>query len=787
MERSYLEEKEEGSSFDIKRFLTKLLKNYPWFILLIGLFAGGAFFYLRYTQPLYQVATYIQIQQPNDAAQMLGGSPFAQTGGLKQQQFPDMNSEIFKLQSAALVGEVVDSLNLDVALMASGKVKNKPVNLDSLPVFIDVNKANEDFQSPIYKLTLNDKYFTLTSEKGSINGQYYQPLVINGDTVKIQPKDSFSVIQKRTYDLRFMSRAGTVANYVGRLAVSAVPKGGAGMLQVAVQDEIPQRARKFIDVLINRYDFSNLTYKNKALKTEMDFLDSRLTSVNSELETQENYVRDFKASNKINDVSSSANQLLSSLTNIDQKKNENEYKESLLKLVETNINTYNGQEERINAPGLTDFDLNALISNYNTLVSQKSNILVQGAPQDPRLPPLNAKLEESRKGIINRIASIRDELRANNEYLSNQEKNTTGRFQVLPEKEKDYIQVNRLLNIKQSLYVFLLQKKEDKNIEFASSGIVGSRIVDWRVSSNVQNPKPYIVYAIAIAVGLLIPTIIILIRFLLNKKIEAYQDIYKATSLPIAGEISYDGKNKEGIVITAGNRTPIAEQFRTLRTNISYISQGQPHKVLLVTSSISGEGKSFISLNLANTIAITNKKVVLLEFDLRNPGLSDKLGIDFDTTAGLSNYLADEKKLEDIIMPLNGYENLSFISCGSPLPSNPGEIILTARMQELFTYLRKNYDYIIVDTPPIEAVSDALTLGKFADISFFVIRHKYSLKSSLTLVNQLGEDQKIPHPALVINGIKPGHGFQNVYGYGYGNVGKNGRKKKNTNSNLKIA
>jgi capsular exopolysaccharide synthesis family protein len=272
---------------------------------------------------------------------------------------------------------------------------------------------------------------------------------------------------------------------------------------------------------------------------------------------------------------------------------------------------------------------------------------------------------------------------------------------------------------------------------------------------------------------------------MLNNRIEAWQDIYKATSLPIAGEIAFEGKNKDGIIITSGNRTPIAEQFRTLRTNISYISQGQPHKVLLVTSSISGEGKSFISLNLANTIAITKKKVVLLEFDLRNPGLSDKLG--FDETPGIANYLQEEKTIEEIVMPVPEYENLSFISCGTPLPSNPGEIILTNRMQDMFSYLRKHFDYIIVDTPPIEAVSDALTLGKFADLSFFVVRHKYSLRSSLTLVNQLGEDQKIPHPALIINGIKPGHGFQNVYGYGYGNVGKNGRKKKNTNSNLKIA
>jgi Mrp family chromosome partitioning ATPase len=175
----------------------------------------------------------------------------------------------------------------------------------------------------------------------------------------------------------------------------------------------------------------------------------------------------------------------------------------------------------------------------------------------------------------------------------------------------------------------------------------------------------------------------------------------------------------------------------------------------------------------------------LLEFDLRNPGLADKLGI--ESTSGIANFLVNEAKIEDIILPVSGYDNLSLITAGDPLPVNPGEIILNSRMQELFGYLRQHFDFIIVDSPPIEAVSDALTLGKWADLSFFVVRHKYSLRSSLTMVNQLSEDQKLPHPALIINGVRAGHGFQNVYGYGYGVVEKNGRKKKSAANKLKIA
>jgi tyrosine-protein kinase Etk/Wzc len=706
MEQSYVDERESSTSFDVKRFLTKVGKNYGWCIAAVVLCMAAAYTWLRVTVPLYQVAAFIQVQPPNEAANILGGSPFSSTGNANARNYPDVNGEIFKLQSAALIGEVVDSLKLDIKISPKGKVQ--------------------------------------------------------------------------------VNREAAIAGIARRLIVAPVPKGGMGMLQVVMRDEKPERAQQIVNVLIYKYDLANYIFKNKALRSEIAFLDNRLATVNEELNTQENYVRNFKASNKINDVSSSANQLLSSLTSIDSKKSDNDYKESLLKLIETNIHAAGGREERINVPGLQDVDLANLVAKYNELVSQKSNILDQGAPKDLRLPPIHVKLESTRAHIVNRIASIRQELATSNNFLASQERSTTGRFVTLPEKEKDYIQVNRLLNIKQSLYVFLLQKKEDKNIEFASSGILGSRIVDWRVNG-VQDPKPSLVYAAAFLIGLLLPVMVILIRFLLNKRIETPADIYKTTTLPIAGEIALVSRLEQEMVMKKDNVSPVAEQFRTLRTNMLYVNKGTSAKVVLITSGISGEGKSFISLNFANTLAISNRKVVLVEFDLRNPGLSASLGA--ANTTGIANFLAEETDVASIIQPVAGYENLSFISSGNPLPANPGEIILNNRMQLLFDTLKKQFDFIILDTPPIEAVSDALALGKWADCSFFVIRHKYSLRSSLVRMNRLYEDQKLPRPGLIVNGIKPGEGFNNVhgYGYGYGDMTRMKRKKNKDRTNLKIA
>jgi capsular exopolysaccharide synthesis family protein len=325
--------------------------------------------------------------------------------------------------------------------------------------------------------------------------------------------------------------------------------------------------------------------------------------------------------------------------------------------------------------------------------------------------------------------------------------------------------------------MFLMERKSEKEIELASAEIAESRIIDSRLNKKTREPQPLLIYQIALACGILIPLIVILLKTILNQKIETRKDIESATTIPVAGEIDYSTSNSD-IVMLAEAATPEAEQFRTLRTNISYLSKDKIARVMLVTSSISEEGKSFVSLNLANSYAIRSKKVVLLEFDLRSPGLSEKLNL--TETIGLANYLADELPIEQAIQKVNEYDNLYFISAGYPLPPNPGEIILSHKMTSLFEYLKANFDVVVIDTPPVGLVSDAISLGKWADMSFFVVRHKYSLRTSLKLVNRLRDEKKLPMISIIINGIK-GNAFNsgNKYGgYGYGyNYGKKKSKK----------
>lgn len=780
-----VEEKKPAPSFDISRFFSKLLSNYYWFILTIAVAGTSAYLYLRYTQPLYEVSTFILVSRPNDAmASTLGGSTFA--GGTPTQAASgpmlatDVSNEIFKLQSGVLVGQVVDSLQLHVSAVKFGRVRSKAEEIDNLPFTVKIIKSSPENYLPLHKLFLTETSFSLQSEKKNIKGYYGQPLVIKGDTVIITLKSYGPQDFNTIYGLTFEKRSSAVSQLLSRITVQPAAKAGPGMLQIMVRDEVPYRAKKIIDVLIDKYDISNLEFKNQSLRKEIDFLTERVATVGNELLHQENIIRDFKVSNKVTDVSASASQLLTNLTALDTKRNENESKRQMAELVESNIRNFSGQEQVIsNAANLGDPVLAGLVSKYNDKVLEKNRILDRGTTLDPRLGGVNRELQDFRTSILASVESIKREIKASNEFLTSQERTTTSRFQTMPEKEKDYVQVNRLLALKQTQYMFLLQKKEDKAIQLVSSQIGESRIIDSRTNNDILYPKRWLVYAIAFGIAVLLPALIILLRMLFNKRIETRKDIESATFLPIAGEIELEPRTAKEIIVSAGYQTDISEQFRSLRTNLIYLKQETAGKVLMVTSAMPGEGKSFVSINLANTLALTGKKVVLIELDLRRPQLAKTLGL--NTRPGITDFLiTTDMQPYEVIQTNREYENLSFVTCG-PVPPNPGELILTKRLESFFNYLRSNYEIIVVDSPPVGIVSDAIIIGKEVDLTLFILRHKYSYRSSIQLLNDLHDQKKLPHLSIVINSIKRNKGFQKEIQGSYNYYIRDDRKDKRKN------
>lgn len=775
MDQQVILDGENEGGFDIKRLFTKLTKNFYWFLIAIALFGVGAYAYLQFAQPLYKVKTNVQIKMPSEAAESIGT---AFDGSPKSSGDVDVSSEILRFKSHSIVGDVVDSLKLPLRFAKIEKDATIPSELQDLPFDVTLNRQSQETESPKYKLVLNATDYTLESAEGVVTGQYNKPLLINGDQLVLAPKQTLGVNVGSQYDFQYLSREKTIKKYVSRIEVAPAKDAGPNILEVAVKDEVASRARKFIDALVYSFDLANLDYNNQALRKELTFLNERLATAEAELEAHTKKVRDFKSSNQVFDVQTSANQLLGNLPLIDAKKTDNMLKGDLLNLVENNIKSYDGREEIVpNSSGLQDPVLSDQIAKYNQLVLQKRAVLDNGTSEDPRLPSINGQMQELRTNILKSVQNIRKEVRATSNSLAMQERSITGRFSSMPSKEKELAEMNRILDIKHSLYTFLLQKTEDKKLELAANEIVSSRIIDNGLSNAQKLPNTLLVYGIALALGIFLPLIVILTRLLLYQKVETRQDVERLTNLPIIGEIGSVSKGQPELIITPTNASSEAEQFRTLRTNISYMTLGIKQKTLLITSSKSGEGKSFVSLNLANSIAISNKKVALLEFDMRNPGLARKLGL--HRSVGIANYLQGEASIHEIIQPVKASENLFFLSCGNPLPNSPGELILNEKVEVLFDYLKQNFDVVVVDTPPVGPVSDALTLGRFADISFFVIRHKHTLRSTMKLINKLNDGKKLPRLTLIINGIKDNKEFSygNDFGYGYGYQAESSKRK----------
>ncbi|MBG6236592.1 capsular exopolysaccharide synthesis family protein [Pedobacter sp. CAN_A7] len=757
---------QQGSnSFDFNHFLSKLKSNYIWIIMALLIALCSAFLYLRYSTYKYQISGYILV---GGAELQTGANDILANAGLinsSDKKESAVSNEIFILKSNKINGQVVDSLQLDINVIRSGALKDQPILNETLPVDIKVKKHRPNKTSALYKLNLTNNKYIISEEGVQRTGNYGVPLIINQDTVIINRKPGKN-ISSEEYSLQFVSRLNTLKKYISQLTIQPVPNGGVGLLKISIIDEMPERANQYINVLIDTYNLSYIEYKSQAIRRALVFLGDRLKTVSSELSQQENQVKDFKADNKIYDVSATATELLGNLQTLDVQKGTNDYQDQLLGLVESSLKKASSDDEIVaSANGIQDIVLAGQVAAYNELVFKKQMIKNSGTSEDPRLAPISEQLKDIKNSILKNIGNIKRQFAALDNNVRTQENKISNKFQSLPEKEKQFVELSRKLNIKESQYIFLLQKKEETEIQLVSSDGARSRTVDDILNEGLVDPIPSKVYAISALVGLLLPTLIIFLRVFLNQRIETRKEIENGTSVPILGELGISNSDQP-IVISANNRTAIAEQLRAIRTNLSFISANEEQKVFLVTSTMSGEGKSFLSLNLGNSLAISNKKVAILELDLRKPMLSKNLGI--HNKLGISSYLVQKTiNPTDIIQPVENYPNLFLLNSG-PIPPNPGELIINSRMEELMAYLNANFDYIILDLPPIGLVADALSMAKFADISLFVIRPNYSYRSSLRLVNDLYREKKFPKLSIVLNGIQPQQGYGYGYGYGYG-------------------
>ena len=417
--------------------------------------------------------------------------------------------------------------------------------------------------------------------------------------------------------------------------------------------------------------------------------------------------------------------------------------------------------------GVTDPVLSQLMTNLYTNQLEYEKLKKTVAENNPLLVSVRDQIEKIKPDILSNIESHKRNLEASKGNLSSTNNSYNSVLQNIPAKEKQLLEISRAQAIKQNIYSFLLQKREESALSYASFDL-DSRVIDNAQASYtpVFPPKAMFIYLASFVMALIFTIGLVTARDVLNTKILYRSDLEKLTTFPIIGEIAYK-KTKSPIVIREGKRTFIAEEFRKIRVALSFLGVGEKSKKILVTSSIPGEGKSFVAVNLAIGLALTGKKVVLVDLDLNNPVLGHIL--DMDTDVGISDYLTDEKEPEEIIKRVEFNENLFFVPTGT-LPDGPSELLSNGRIKDILSYLDNVFDFVIIDSAPVFAVTDTHLLSDYCDATLYVVRHNYTPKVLIKRLVEINKINPLINPAIIFNGVKPRGFFNRKNGYGYGYV-----------------
>ncbi|OWK71603.1 capsular biosynthesis protein [Pedobacter sp. AJM] len=769
MENNHTEEEE---TIDLKKILNQFLVKWHWFVISASVCLLVAFLYLKYTAPTYQINARVLVNDDQKGGGIgKQASALMDLGGLMGgHNSVDNEAEI--LTTRFLMEQVVRKMQLNIVYykkinLVSRELYNTPFKLTLVSVLDTLRPSKINI-----KIGTNDQLDVKSDGfKGMV--KWGQTFLIKGiGKIKI---DKISTISSNDidYSIVISSIDDRVASLMNQLSV-AVSNKQVSIIDLGLSYPIPQKGEDILNTLINQYIKANLTDKNAIADSTGKFIKERLSLIASELGDVENKVESFKQRNKLADMSEQGKALV---------KNTSEFASDLAN-AETKVTVINDLEaymkdesknKKIFPTSLfpQDMAFSALMGQYNALLIEREKQLLSVTEESPFIQNIDNQIAGLRKGILDNIESTKNSYILTRNQLRNQLNKAQGEISGVPEVEKNYLKLARNRDIKQELYIFLMQKAEETAISKTANMSVAKVIDPPKAQFAPISPKTNVIILAGLFIGFVLPAAIIFILNALKTTVATKEDIANHTNVPIVGEINHNLSN-DNMIVANSSRSAISEQFRALRTNLSFYLKNEGEKVILLTSSMSGEGKSFTAINLANVLALSGKKVLLMELDLRKPGLSSKLGV--DNGIGYSSYTINpEIKIENIIKPLSLNNNMFIISSG-PLPPNPAETLMSEQMPNLMLELKKQFDYIILDTPPVGIITDAQLLANYADITLYLVRQNVTKKDQLKIVEELYRSKRMKHLGIVVNDI---NSKSYGYGYGYGNYGEDKKEKQN--------
>lgn len=769
------QKQQDIQEFDFIKLFFHCLHYWYWFVLCGAISAGIATLYIQSKTKVYTTFTTIMLRTDNNMSRSSLQTDMMELMGYQTSKI--VEDEMLILRSRTIMEQAVRALNLQieyrkkVGLRWEGQYPNpdvlltfEPGALDTLAgLSLELERKESDY---VMKLTYKGVESTIHVP------DLQSPISTPAGLLTLSEVRAMNVGEK--VRINTTSVYGRANALLGQLSCHpARNKGESNVIIVSMKSDMPSRAKDVVMKVVELYNLDAVVDKNIMATNTANFINERLQIVEEELGEVETAVESYMKENGLTDISRELNLVLANQTNYQRELMEVETQINLLKFLEEYLNESNNERALIPSNlGVKDAALQKLINDYNALLLQQMRMARSATETNPNYIQSVEEAKTLRQAILSSIDNIYRGLQIQKSDLAKKDKELTSRLYKTPETERKYVEIKRQQEIKEKLYIYLYQKREENALTLAST-VMPAKVIDLPITTGPVSPRTKRIIMIAIAIGLGLPFLIIFLIDYLNDEVKDLREFQSVVKAPFLGHVLYMPSDKV-VAVDSHDSSAQAELFRTIRTNLRFMLPDKQSPILLVTSALNGEGKSYVAINIAASLALLKKKVVLVGLDIRKPTLAQYLHIDFK--GYLTSYLLDATiPMDDLIIPSGAVDNLDIIPSGA-IPPNPGELIQSPRMENLFNELKQRYDYIVVDTSPLYLVSDTFHLDKYADMTIFVTRANYISREMLPYIQNIYEEKKMHNMACILNastGGKRGYGYGRYgYGrYGYGRYG----------------
>ncbi len=776
----------EDKPINWREIFEKLIYNWKWITLSLVLFTMLGYVYVKMQRDTFQTNATLLVADQSKTGQMsemalvqqLSNTRTGSSFGLSSQ----INNEIAVITSTEIMKRVVNELELYTTYDRKTLLETQELYTSS-PYYVKLDSTSyANLKIGVnFDIVKNGNKYEI---RGKFEGVEYNKYVNSLPATLITPAGKMVILVQNqsaidyTVNVR-ITPIMIAARYYARGALSVSTEKLLDVLNISVKAYNVQKAKDIVNTLIRIYNQDAIEQINRSALYTAKFIDERLNLKTQELQGVETEIEKYKKENQLTNIQADAALYMQSNSENEKKRVTSEVQLELIKYVEDFLSDSKNREEMIPNLGLTDGGLISVVGKYNELVMTRQRIAQGSSSDNPALKNIDQQIASTRRSIQSSIATSRRGLQLSNRSFGAQDNQIKSKLSNIPRQEREILEVSRTQQVKQTLYLFLLQKREEASLSMAVA-LPKGRLLNAPDSAVHVAPRSIMLLAVFILIGLIIPVTIILLKDMLKSNISDRTDLEKLTKIPIIGVLGHN-KDNNSIIDHTSNANANSELFRLMRAKLQFALDQPKEKVLLVTSTEAGEGKTFVSMNLAVSISLTDKKVILLGLDLRKPMLAKYFNL--VQKEGLTSYLSGIKTdYKSMIETSTEYPTLDILPAGV-IPPNPNELILKDRMDKLIAELREKYDFIVIDSAPVGAVSDTYLLDRVADLTIYTCRVNYTDKRSIEFLNKINSENSLKRLYIVLNDVdtetgRHRYGSYRKYGYGYGyGYGKKQDKK----------